>query len=120
MEVHHRGADVVSAWFLGYLVLGAFAGFFAGLLGVGGGAIMVPMLAMMFAAQGFADTHLMHVALGTSMDTLVRADVWRLLHLELGLLGFGLGLGPLQLGAGIGLYAPEAPARIAGDDPLGG
>ncbi len=63
------------SWFLAYLALGAFAGFFAGLLGVGGGAVMVPILALMFAAQGFADTHLMHLALGTSMATIVFTSV---------------------------------------------
>ena len=65
----------MSMWFLGYLALGAFAGFFAGLLGVGGGAIMVPVLALMFAAQGFADAHLMHVALGTSMATIIFTSI---------------------------------------------
>jgi len=65
----------MSAWFLGYLALGGVAGFFAGLLGVGGGAIMVPVLAMMFAAQGFADAHLMHVALGTSMATIIFTSI---------------------------------------------
>jgi hypothetical protein len=55
---------------------------------------------------------------GPNSYTLVTADVWRLLHLEIGLLGAGIGLGPLQLGAGIGLYAPHAPARIAGDNPM--
>jgi len=65
----------MSAWMLGYLALGAFAGFFAGLLGVGGGAIMVPVLALMFAAQGFPDAHLMHVALGTSMATIIFTSI---------------------------------------------
>jgi len=63
------------SWFLAYLALGAFAGFFAGLLGVGGGAVMVPVLAMMFAAQGIADAHLMHLALGTSMATIIFTSV---------------------------------------------
>ena len=58
-------------WFAGYLLLGALAGFFAGLLGVGGGAIMVPVLALLFAAQDFPQEHLMHLALGTSMAAIV-------------------------------------------------
>jgi uncharacterized membrane protein YfcA len=65
----------MTIWFIGYLALGAFAGFFAGLLGVGGGAIMVPVLAMMFAAQGFPAEHLMHVALGTSMATIIFTSI---------------------------------------------
>lgn len=62
-------------WMLGYAVLGAVAGFFAGLLGVGGGAIMVPVLALMFAAQGFPQEHLMHLALGTSMAAIVFTSI---------------------------------------------
>lgn len=62
-------------WFLAYLSLGAFAGFFAGLLGVGGGAVMVPILAMMFAAQGFPAAHLMHLVLGTSMATIIFTSI---------------------------------------------
>jgi len=61
----------VTVWLLGYLALGAVAGFFAGLLGVGGGAIMVPVLALLFAAQDFPQEHLMHLALGTSMAAIV-------------------------------------------------
>jgi len=56
---------------------------------------------------------------GHNPYTLVSLDVWRLLHLEIGLLGAGIGLGPLQFGAGFGLYAPHAPGTIKGTDPLG-
>ena len=66
---------MISSWMIGYAVLGGVAGFFAGLLGVGGGAIMVPVLALMFAAQGFPDAHLMHLALGTSMATIVFTSI---------------------------------------------
>ncbi len=65
----------MTIWLIGYLALGAVAGFFAGLLGVGGGAIMVPVLALMFAAQGFPETHLMHLALGTSMAAIVFTSI---------------------------------------------
>ncbi len=57
----------MTVWWLAYLALGAFAGFFAGLLGIGGGSVMVPVLVMLFAAQGFPSGEVMHLALGTSM-----------------------------------------------------
>ena len=50
-----------------FLVLGAFVGFMAGLLGIGGGGIMVPMLTAIFIHQGFSAEHVVHIALGTSM-----------------------------------------------------
>ena len=62
-------------WLAAYLALGAFVGFFAGLLGVGGGAIMVPMLTTLFAAQGFPREHMVHLALGTSMAGIVITSI---------------------------------------------
>ena len=62
-------------WLVAYLALGAGVGFFAGLLGVGGGGIMVPMLTTLFAAQGFPREHLVHVALGTSMAAIVITSI---------------------------------------------
>jgi uncharacterized protein len=56
---------------LAYLVTGAFAGFIAGLLGVGGGLVIVPALALLFARQGVGDLHLMHLAVGTSLASIV-------------------------------------------------
>lgn len=58
-------------WWLSYPVLGATVGFFAGLLGVGGGGIMVPMLTTLFIAQGFDHAQVVHLALGTSMAAIV-------------------------------------------------
>lgn len=58
-----------------YLLLGAFAGTVAGLLGVGGGLIIVPVLAAVFALQHF-DTHIvMHLAIGTSLATIVVTSI---------------------------------------------
>lgn len=58
-------------WWLIYLLLGGFVGFFAGLLGVGGGLTMVPALVMIFAAQNFPEPHLMQTTLGTAMASIV-------------------------------------------------
>ena len=54
-----------------YLLLGAFAGLLAGLLGVGGGIVIVPMLVFMFSWQGLPPSSLQHLALGTSLATIV-------------------------------------------------
>jgi len=52
-----------------YLAIGAAVGFFAGLLGIGGGMVMVPMLFFVFTSKGFPTEQLMHFALGTAMAT---------------------------------------------------
>ncbi|KON81185.1 sulfite exporter TauE/SafE family protein [Azoarcus sp. PA01] len=66
---------VFDVWWLSYLALGAFVGFFAGLLGVGGGGIMVPVLTSLFVAQGFAVDSVVHLALGTSMAAIVMTSL---------------------------------------------
>ena len=58
-----------------YLAIGAAVGFFAGLLGIGGGTIIVSSLALMFAAQGFPPEFVMHSAIGTSLAAIV-AGAW--------------------------------------------
>lgn len=62
-------------WWWAYLALGAFVGFFAGLLGIGGGAAMVPVLAFVYAAKGFDAAQVVHLALGTSMATILFTSV---------------------------------------------
>ena len=57
--------------YLSYALLGLFAGVVAGLLGVGGGLIIVPILTALFAAQGFTAQHIMQLAVGTSLMTIV-------------------------------------------------
>lgn len=58
-----------------YLITGVAAGLMAGLLGIGGGLIIVPVLAILFAAQGFDAVTLMHVAIGTSLATIVFTSI---------------------------------------------
>lgn len=62
-------------WWFGYLAIGAFAGFFAGMLGIGGGAIMVPLLVMLFEAQDLPRAHILHLAVGTAMATILFTSV---------------------------------------------
>lgn len=58
-------------WLACFLLLGAFTGFFAGLFGIGGGGIMVPVLTFLFARQQFPSEHILHMALATSMAAIV-------------------------------------------------
>jgi uncharacterized protein len=58
-----------------YLALGAGAGVIAGMLGIGGGMIMVPFMAMLFTAQGHPYGSLMQVALATSMATIIFTSI---------------------------------------------
>lgn len=58
-------------WFAAYLAAGGLVGFLAGLLGIGGGMTLVPILAALFSAQHFAPDHIVHLSLGTSMATVV-------------------------------------------------
>jgi uncharacterized membrane protein YfcA len=54
-----------------YLGVGAVVGFFAGLLGIGGGIIIVSTLALMFTAQGYPAPFVMHMAIGTSLAAII-------------------------------------------------
>jgi uncharacterized membrane protein YfcA len=58
-------------WWWAYLAVGAFVGFFSGLLGIGGGAAIVPVLALIFAAKGFPQSYAVHLALGTCVSTML-------------------------------------------------
>ena len=60
---------------LAYLITGAAAGLAAGLLGIGGGLIIVPVLAVLFTSQGFNTETLMHFAIGTSLATIVFTSI---------------------------------------------
>jgi uncharacterized membrane protein YfcA len=67
----------MSAWSLSVplvlelVALGVFAGFLAGLLGIGGGMLMVPILTMVFDAEGVAPGAAVKMAIATSMATIM-------------------------------------------------
>jgi uncharacterized membrane protein YfcA len=62
-------------WILLFLLLGCFVGFMAGLLGIGGGGIMVPVLTSMFLLQGVPVENVVHLALGTSMASIITTSI---------------------------------------------
>ncbi|MBE01662.1 sulfite exporter TauE/SafE family protein [Marinobacter lutaoensis] len=57
--------------FATYLLLGALAGTLAGLFGIGGGLIIVPVLIFSFELQGVSPEISAHLAVGTSLATIV-------------------------------------------------
>lgn len=54
-----------------FLVVGAITGVLAGLFGIGGGMVMVPVLVFSFAAQGVEPEIIFHMALATSLATII-------------------------------------------------
>lgn len=58
-----------------FLVIGAFAGFAAGLFGVGGGTIIVPLLFIVFSQMNYNPDVIMHLALGTSLATIIVTSI---------------------------------------------
>jgi len=57
--------------FFAFVGTGAFAGLLSGLLGIGGGIIVVPILAFIFQRIGVSNHVLMHMATGTSIAAMV-------------------------------------------------
>src|ERR1700709_1200640 len=58
-------------WWLVYLLMGLFVGFFAGLLGIGGGLILVTLMVDLFTLQGFPADRLLPLALVLSIPSIV-------------------------------------------------
>lgn len=58
-----------------YLLIGAIAGFTAGLFGVGGGLIIVPILYIVFSQMNYEPNVIMHVAVGTSLATIIVTSI---------------------------------------------
>jgi uncharacterized membrane protein YfcA len=62
-------------WLPAFIGAGLVTGLIAGLMGIGGGSILVPILVFLLSAQGFPPQEIMHLALGTSMATIVFTSI---------------------------------------------
>ncbi len=102
--------DLPELWWA-YLLIGAGVGFMAGLLGIGGGMVQVPLMVFVFTAKGIATEHVVHMAIATAMATIPftaaasvgahhsRGNVdWRVVAGMLPGLLLGAGLGALSTG----------------------
>jgi hypothetical protein len=115
-----RGREPATAWTKGatpgwkYSAIGAVAGFVSGLLGVGGGIVMVPLLTLVIGMP-------LKRALGTSLAVIAALVVpgtivhWALGHIDWAIFGvLTLGVVPgARLGAHLAIGARERTLRRA-------
>ena len=74
-----------------------------------------------YATAGWpADDSILKIGLfeGRSDGTLLYVQVWKLVRVEIGLIGLSLGIGPLDAGIGTLFYDPRPPAYV-GDETCG-
>lgn len=111
-------------WFgAGLILAGLGAGFVGGLFGIGGGIVIVPALYFVFTALGVDEAVRMHVAVGTSLSTII-ATSWRSLaaHTRAGAVDFDvlrawtpwIALGAIMGAAAAGFADTEALLMIFG------
>ncbi len=96
----------MTSLFLASILLGAASGLLAGLFGIGGGLIIVPVLAILFAAQGFSSELVMIMSVATSLATIIFTSIASVVahhRLNSVLWNKVLNLGPgIMIGAAVG------------------
>lgn len=65
------GPEIITLMIAGLLVTGVVAGLLAGLLGVGGGIVIVPVLYILFSYIGIPSSIVMHMVVATSLATII-------------------------------------------------
>ena len=62
-------------YFIGLLITGVIGVLIAGLFGVGGGIVIVPILFWIFTSLNFPNEILMHMAIGSSLATIIPTSI---------------------------------------------
>ena len=98
------------------LIMGSFAGFLAGLLGIGGGVILVPLFLWLFPLAGFSADLVVHTAFGTSLAIILPTAISSTLgHRKRGNVDWHM-VGFLALGGIVGsLFGSSVAAFISGE-----
>jgi uncharacterized membrane protein YfcA len=105
--------------FLGLLIIvAAFAGVLAGLLGVGGGIVLVPAFFYMFSGLGYDNAQMMQICLATSLATIIFTSARSVMsHHKKGAVEWGI-LRGWALGIVIGAVVGVAVANRLRSDTL--
>jgi len=92
--------------------MGSLAGFLAGLLGIGGGVILVPLFLWLFPLAGFSPELIVHTAFGTSLAIILPTAIGSTLaHRKNGNVDWHM-VGFLALGGIIGSILGSSAAAI--------
>ncbi len=103
---------------LGLLAAGAIAGVLAGLFGVGGGAILVPVLYQVFEIIGVDESVRMHLAVATSLATIIPTTIRAMMkHHEKGAVDYEI-LRAWVPGIIIGVVIGSFIAKVVSGDVL--
>ena len=99
-----------------FAALGIFAGLIAGMFGVGGGIITVPVLVACFIQYGFEETIVIHMAVGTSLACIIFTGISSAnAHNKKGAINYEF-LKPIALGIVIGAFLGALFAvQLSGD-----
>ncbi len=97
------------------LLFGSLAGLLAGLLGIGGGVILVPLFLWLFPLAGVSDSLVVHMAFGTSLAIIIPTSLSSTLgHRKRGNVDWHM-VAHLALGGIIGaLFGSTAAAYVPG------
>lgn len=111
MELASYPVEFLILFALALLAAGVVAGILAGLLGVGGGIVIVPVLFHLFTLLNIDDSVRMHMAVGTSLATIIPTSIRSMLsHRQKGAVDESIlraWAAPILVGVIVGTFAAD-------------